>query len=429
MSNTHAKSRKNAPNHTKDHQYIRIFLKVKSNMKYPLENDELTHKHPVHHLFNPKVTIKESKVLENTFFCNRRTIVLFKKLKNNIELQNRFIVRNLSDLVLQQPNIDGICFYKLQKTELTDDVLNDEKIPKEVIQKQLYTQTPETIKSLNYVLEQQSDKIFRYVLEKPSMAQGVALIREKMMRLSLKELPPTPPDILQSTHFTGLYDNKSEKMRNKDEIQNDTNYSMIHTLLEPMEFIVYDRSHRLKLNVPIHCCTKIKLIFPADKSFMIIFNANLAHSGGPAIREDNVSSFNFIKSVRLFSYVTKALKHDVASTKSSNSRRQSISKQKQDGRVEQEYTFNCKDCNLCNSRILQNNNWNYCDSKSIGYTPLDVMECYEKTMHELKKQKQKESKKNYRSKQKQTEQHQVSLATCHEPKPKKKSCINQVNKD
>ena len=48
-------------------------------------------------------------------------------------------------------------------------------------------------------------------------------------------------------------------------------YSFIHSLYKPFEFLVFDRSHMLKPGQPIHDCTKIKLIFPPGKKFLLIF--------------------------------------------------------------------------------------------------------------------------------------------------------------
>jgi hypothetical protein len=49
-------------------------------------------------------------------------------------------------------------------------------------------------------------------------------------------------------------------------------YSMIHSLFEPFELIVYSESHLVKEeNINVHEITKLKLQFPKGNNFDIIF--------------------------------------------------------------------------------------------------------------------------------------------------------------
>jgi hypothetical protein len=70
-------------------------------------------------------------------------------------------------------------------------------------------------------------------------------------------------------------------------------YSMIHLLFEPFDFIVYSGSHLMKQEKEVHEITELKLQFPKDKNFMILFHGKLLHSGAPALPESDARSFNY----------------------------------------------------------------------------------------------------------------------------------------
>lgn len=90
-------------------------------------------------------------------------------------------------------------------------------------------------------------------------------------------------------------------------IKEQCNYSMIHTLYEPINFIVYNGSHRVKPNTCVHRCTKINLFFPSSiRTYAIIFDGDLVHSGAKSKLEDSFKSFNFSTDLRAFSYVTSS---------------------------------------------------------------------------------------------------------------------------
>ena len=102
-----------------------------------------------------------------------------------------------------------------------------------------------------------------------------------------------------------LYKPPNAFINDKDETFEFPKYSMIHSLFEPFEFIVFSGSHLLKTGTNVHECTKIKLKFPRNKCFFILFHGHLLHCGAQAFPEETEWSFNYIKSMRLFSYVDK----------------------------------------------------------------------------------------------------------------------------
>ena len=79
-------------------------------------------------------------------------------------------------------------------------------------------------------------------------------------------------------------------------------YSMWHTLVQEASIILYSGSHRLKHNAKIHRCTKLKLQFPSEKAFMLLFDGRTVHCGDYSRVEKD--SFNYSHDARLFSYVT-----------------------------------------------------------------------------------------------------------------------------
>lgn len=79
-------------------------------------------------------------------------------------------------------------------------------------------------------------------------------------------------------------------------------YSMWHTLLQETSIIIYSSSHRLKHNANVHRCTKLKLQFPSEKAFMLLFDGRTVHCGDYSRIEKD--SFNYSHDARLFSYVT-----------------------------------------------------------------------------------------------------------------------------
>ena len=93
-------------------------------------------------------------------------------------------------------------------------------------------------------------------------------------------------------------------------------YSMIHSLVEAFDFIVYNKSHLLPHNQVFHCSTKIRIKIPSsynpknDKTkentsnFFILFHGNLIHSGSASL-ESPFNCMSYDPSFRLFSYIYK----------------------------------------------------------------------------------------------------------------------------
>jgi hypothetical protein len=107
-------------------------------------------------------------------------------------------------------------------------------------------------------------------------------------------------DILTKTkiNFDALY--------SKDDIVPETSiawphYSMWHTLFQEASIYIYSGSHRVRTNKQVHRCTKLKLLFPSEKTFMLLFHGRTVHCGA----ESRVvpGSFNYGHDIRCFSYV------------------------------------------------------------------------------------------------------------------------------
>jgi hypothetical protein len=108
---------------------------------------------------------------------------------------------------------------------------------------------------------------------------------------------------LNTTKATLLSIEEATKGYNNDDIhdQNMFNnypcYSMIHSLFEPFEFIVYSVLHLMKREKVVHEISKLKLQFLKDKNFLILFHGKLLHSGAHALPESDVQLFNYQKSL------------------------------------------------------------------------------------------------------------------------------------
>ena len=90
----------------------------------------------------------------------------------------------------------------------------------------------------------------------------------------------------------------------------------------------------------------------------LLFSGYLAHNGAAALQETNVSLFNFMNSLRLFSYVDKVGQESFSSRNSSsssssssqstrNSNSYTVSDQSANGTVEHANTKLCDSCDLC----------------------------------------------------------------------------------
>jgi hypothetical protein len=171
----------------------------------------------------------------------------------------------------------------------------------------------------------------------------------------------------------------------------DTNwpwYSMINTIYESVDFIVYSGSHLVKPSVKLHEVTKTRLRFPNNKSFLLLFHGNLVHNGARAIPETDLSSFNYQTSLRFFSYVNK-FSH--ASTPSRPSTRSTQQKQQSQGIRDRVNTdrHTCGFCDKCSWRRRKccDNNWSYVGADNEGCIDIDIQTCFERAVQYRKKLK------------------------------------------
>ena len=82
---------------------------------------------------------------------------------------------------------------------------------------------------------------------------------------------------------------------------------MIHTLYEPVNFVVYSGSHLVKNRSGSNVKKESKLLlqFPENNTFMLLFHGLLVHCGAEALPSPDEEN-EYRKSVRLFSYVHNA---------------------------------------------------------------------------------------------------------------------------
>ena len=92
-----------------------------------------------------------------------------------------------------------------------------------------------------------------------------------------------------SMNITDVY--KEENLLDANEVQNWNYFSMIHSLYSSFSIYMYNYSHRVKHGKEnlVHACTKVKLLFPEEPNFFIIFHGRTVHSGGES-RLSHISS-------------------------------------------------------------------------------------------------------------------------------------------
>ena len=156
-------------------------------------------------------------------------------------------------------------------------------------------------------------------------------------------------------------------------------YSIIHSICEGFDLIVFDQSHKLKKDAVIHESLKIRLSFPPSQNMFIIFNGHTAHCGAAAIEEPSIHSFAFQNSLRLFSYVSKSTVGTSSSgvnTRKGN--RNKISDQESYKKVDKADVNVCKDCELCRNEITKMNkkSWYHFGTLGIGHHRLDLNQCF-----------------------------------------------------
>lgn len=86
-------------------------------------------------------------------------------------------------------------------------------------------------------------------------------------------------------------------------------HSMIHSLFESFEFVLYDGSHKIPEGLLTHHHTRVVLKFPAEINMFILFHGNLVHNGAKAKFESSNYSMNYASALRAFAYVNKFKKY------------------------------------------------------------------------------------------------------------------------
>ena len=81
-------------------------------------------------------------------------------------------------------------------------------------------------------------------------------------------------------------------------------YSMIHSMWEPFNFIIYNGSHRIEDRSETHYMTRLKLVFPPFANMFVLFNGNLVHNGASSKSESSTYSMNWACDVRAFAYIS-----------------------------------------------------------------------------------------------------------------------------
>ena len=79
-------------------------------------------------------------------------------------------------------------------------------------------------------------------------------------------------------------------------------FSCIHsTINEGFNFVVYNASHKLKGGENVNPATRVRIMFPKNSSYFIVFHGRLVHNGDESIKNKDG---NFLYSPRMFSYLT-----------------------------------------------------------------------------------------------------------------------------
>ena len=334
---------------------FRIFFPIVKNQKYPLKKNNL-----LAHLFidqkQPLPSPFEVDILNQMFSLD--ALYQFKEItrqneRNKDMQQILFIKKHLR--ILTNIYHDQVQFWAIEQSE--DLTTNNERN-------------------------------FTYQLVQLNETQAILKIKTYLRNKSSK-LPqvPKPIDtnpfnaIKQSTlsTFNSLY-NKSDLL-SVDPNSTD-HYSIIHSICEGFDFIVFDQSHKLKSETIIHESLKIRLRFPPGQNMFIIFNGHTAHCGAAAIEQSDIHSFSFQNSLRLFSYVSKSAE---GTSKSSgvatrNNNKKTISDQESYKKVDKAAVKTCVECQLCdkeiNSKMKHKKAWYHFGTLGIGHYRLDLNQCF-----------------------------------------------------
>ena len=372
-------------------QRFRVFFPRSYNRKYPTTNDNENHWFNINAL--PKS--EELNIIHQVF--DNDAIATFHSYSKDVLAQNMLINKRLRLIYNQHHNVDFYVIddnnkYSMQSDSMFSSDSSDDDEDKSKLIKLTYQQAIERIRQ--YLTTKKATQVT------PSLKQNHPLFT---MRKCLNE------------SFPMLYENDYD-------ISNDPKsnnwYQIIHSLYEPFEFIIYDRSHLLSGGVPIHQTTRIKLVFPREKNMFLLFSGYLAHNGASALQEKNVSSFNFMNSLRLFSYVDKVGPSFSARNSSSSSHSSStptrstrnsssyvLSNQSSDGTVEHENTKLCDGCGTCKQIIVEKFHkklWKVFGNKYLGEVNVDLLHSYNYV-----NEKRKKDKKNYQRNQRNKSLNQI----------------------
>ena len=82
-------------------------------------------------------------------------------------------------------------------------------------------------------------------------------------------------------------------------------YSMMHTLYEPWNFVIYNGSHQIKDNGCCHFKSRLVLKFPKQKPMFVLWHGNLVHAGASSKFGEDRYSMTYSPDVRAFAYIHK----------------------------------------------------------------------------------------------------------------------------
>ena len=82
-------------------------------------------------------------------------------------------------------------------------------------------------------------------------------------------------------------------------------WSMIHSMFESFDLIVYNGSHKIDENQETHLASRCVLKFPQEPNMFVLFHGNLVHSGAKAKPEPGKNSLNYACNLRAFFYISK----------------------------------------------------------------------------------------------------------------------------
>jgi hypothetical protein len=422
-----------------DKEVFRIFMPVENNRLLPcahLDNTKVQDK--VKELFNitnPFPNIHEYNAWNDIFF-HPDAIAGFQAIEDNEKDRYLFIQRLIQ---VNLPNYH-IKFIKMNVVKEGDEkrfTLTTETM--DIAMKQISTRLSKICKSrmevakklsVPYDSNNKKTDIKDIIIEK-----NVVTLRQNL-------------DFIKNIHHQ-CYD-RSDVIQNFNESW--TGYSAISTIYEPVDFIVYSGSHAIHKHKVVHECTKVRLRFPKNKSYLLLFHGKLIHNGARALPESDLTSFNYMKSLRLFSYVNKNIKHqsnedyplsDNVDEESSinghytphkddsNHHRMKLRSANQKDQAHgilykvDTSVKTCKSCKTCQEILFKKpaDNWSLFGADGMGCMDIDVQLCHDKLVISDKKKQRNQNVRKSRQKKKEQELHQDS-STADSNKPLKRRKVN-----